>query len=41
MDLNDKKYTYYGGLYIKNIKAKNSFYSLSVLGNKDSVIEKG
>lgn len=41
MDFNDKRYAYYGGIKIKNIRAKNSFYSLSLVGNGSGSIMKG
>lgn len=34
IDFNDKTKTYYGGLRIYNIRAKSTFYSLSLVGEK-------
>jgi hypothetical protein len=42
IDLNDKTKTYYGGLRIYNIKAKSTFYSLSLIGeNNETEIAAG
>lgn len=42
IDLNDRTKTYYGGLRIYNIKAKSTFYSLSLVGeNNETEIAAG
>lgn len=42
IDFNDKTKTYYGGLRIYNIKAKTTFYSLSLIGeNNETEIAAG
>jgi hypothetical protein len=42
MDLEDETKTYYGGLRIYNIKAKNAFYSISLIGeNNETEIAAG
>lgn len=35
MDLNDKRFTYYGGLKIKSIRAKSNLLSISLIGDKN------